>query len=82
MDPQIIFDIMGYLASGITLISMLMANIIKLRIINSVGCFIFIVYAILISAYPIAVFNAIILIINVVYVIRLRKSQETIRLQK
>ena len=76
MDTQMIFDMIGYAASLITLISMLMANVVKLRVINCVGCVVFIIYAYFIGSYPIALFNAAIIIINIVHIIRFQKQNK------
>ena len=45
----------GYLAMTVLLVSFMMKNVIKLRIINSVGCLFFVIYGIMISQYPIVI---------------------------
>ncbi|PHV72238.1 lactate dehydrogenase [Sporanaerobium hydrogeniformans] len=54
----------GYAASLFIAISLLMTSVIKLRVINSIGCVFFIIYAFLVKAYPVAVANTIIVLIN------------------
>jgi hypothetical protein len=49
------------------LVSFLMKNIRTLRIVNSIGCGIFIVYGILLPAIPILITNAAIVLINLYY---------------
>ena len=58
---------LGYLASIMIAISMFMKDISKLRVINFIGCIIFIAYGFLIKAYPVAIVNFIIAITNVYY---------------
>jgi len=63
----------GYLAMTVLLISFTMKNVTKLRIINSVGCFFFVIYGLLISQYPIVITNVAIILINFYY-LTLKKS--------
>lgn len=55
----------GYIASLLIVISLMMTSIIKLRIINSIGCLLFVIYGIYVSAYPVVISNALIIIINI-----------------
>ena len=57
----------GYLAMTVLLISFMMKNVTKLRVINSVGCMFFVIYGSLISQYPIVITNAAIILINFYY---------------
>jgi len=57
----------GYLASLVLMISFLMKNINKLRIINSIGAVLFIVYGFMLSSWPVIITNAFILGVNVYY---------------
>ena len=57
----------GYLAMTVLLVSFMMKNVTKLRVINSVGCLFFVIYGSLISQYPIVITNAAIILINFYY---------------
>lgn len=58
----------GYLASLVLMISFLMKNIITLRIINSIGAILFVVYGImLVTSWPIIITNTFILGVNIYY---------------
>lgn len=57
----------GYLAMTVLLISFMMKNVTKLRVINSVGCMFFVIYGSLISQYPIVITNVAIILINFYY---------------
>ena len=68
-------EIIGYIASAIVLISFLMKNIIKLRIINTIGCLIFIVYGVLLNfSIPIIITNSVIVGINVYFLIKMKNG--------
>jgi uncharacterized protein with PQ loop repeat len=61
----------GYLASLVLMISFLMKNINTLRIINSTGCLLFVVYGFLLAtSWPIIISNAFILGVNAFYLIK------------
>lgn len=63
----------GYLASLILMISFLMKNIHTLRIINSVGALLFIVYGFMLAtSWPIIISNAFILGVNIYYLSKVR----------
>lgn len=57
-------EVVGYLASAIVLFSVLMKDVLHLRLFNIAGCFWFIVYGILICSLPIIITNTLILLIN------------------
>jgi len=59
----------GYLAMTVLLVSFMMKNVIKLRIINSIGCLFFVIYGIMISQYPIVITNFAIILINLYYLL-------------
>jgi GNAT superfamily N-acetyltransferase len=66
----------GYLASLIVLVSLLMSSVKKLRWINLIGSLTFAVYGFLISAYPVAVMNAGIVLINSYYLFQMYKKND------
>ena len=63
-------DIFGYVGSLIVFISFMMKDIKKLRLINTIACIIFVIYGIVKVAYPVAITNIIVVIINIVFLIR------------
>jgi len=68
-------EIIGYIASAIVLISFLMKNIKKLRVINTIGCLIFIVYGVLLNfSIPIIITNSVIVGINVYFLIKIKNG--------
>lgn len=71
---------LGYLASFIVLVSLLMSSIIKLRWINLIGSAIFSLYGFLIGALPVGFMNLGISIINIYYLIKIYGSKEYFKL--
>ena len=68
-------EIVGYLASLIVLISFLMKNMKTLRIINTIGCVLFVAYGILLNfSIPIIITNVTIVAINIYYLLKANKS--------
>ncbi|WP_432661920.1 hypothetical protein R9X47_15250 [Wukongibacter baidiensis] len=67
---------LGYLASLIVLISLLMSSILKLRWINLIGSGLFCLYGFLIGALPVGFMNLGIVAINVYYLVKIYSSKE------
>ena len=66
----LITNIAGYAASGFVLLSFLMKDIIKLRIVNSVGCLFFVIYGVLLDiSWPIIITNTAIIGVNLYYLL-------------
>ncbi len=70
------YDILGYLASAFVVISLLTSNIKHLRYLNMTGCILFVIYGVVISAYPVAVMNAIAFLINIYHLRKLHIEQK------
>ena len=66
-------DIIGYIASVVVLISFLMKNIRTLRVINSIGCVLFVIYGFLDFSIPVIITNAVIAGINAYHLILAKK---------
>lgn len=69
-------EFLGYLASFIVLVSLLMSSIIKLRWINLLGSAIFSIYGFLIGAFPVGFMNLCISLINIYYLIKIYSTKE------
>jgi len=58
----------GYIASIVLIISFMMKNVNTLRIVNSVGALLFVVYGIMLTiSWPIIITNSFILVLNIYY---------------
>lgn len=80
MTIETVYEIIGYVGSTLVLVSFLMASVVKLRIVNSVGSLIFAVYALLIHSYPTMIMNICLVLINLYYLWKLRNSEPNYRL--
>lgn len=61
-------DLIGYAASAVLMVSFLMKNINTLRLINSIGAILFIVYGFMLAtSWPVIITNAFILSVNIFY---------------
>ena len=70
-------EIIGYLASAFVLLSFVMKEMTKLRILNSIGCGFFIAYGVLLFSWPIIITNAAIVCVNVFYLLKTaRKAKD------
>lgn len=73
---------LGYVASVITAISLLMSSIIKLRWFNLFGSLVFSIYGFVIQAYPVALFNGFIVFVNIYYLYKIYNRKEFFNLQR
>ena len=64
MDSSFLIECIGYLGSFLVLVSFLMTSVVKLRIVNTIGSIIFMVYALIIRSYPTALMNLCLVLIN------------------
>lgn len=67
METNLIYELIGYLASILVAVSLMMSQIIRLRVLNLLGALTFSVYGFLIGALPVALMNAFIVGINIYY---------------
>jgi hypothetical protein len=67
-------DIIGYTATAVTLFSFTQATVLRIRLVNSIGAILWMVYGILIVSYPNLITNSLILIIHLGWFIKNRKT--------
>jgi hypothetical protein len=75
-----VLDWIGYIASFIVLISLLMTSIKKLRWINLIGSVLFGTYGFLISSIPTGLMNVGIALINIYYLYKMYTNKEYFKL--
>lgn len=63
-------ELIGYAGTLLIIVSMMMTSMIKLRIINSLGCILSLVFAISIINTPVIILNGALLIINIYQIIK------------
>jgi GNAT superfamily N-acetyltransferase len=75
-----IYELIGYVASALVAISLMMRSILRLRLINLMGSMTFTVYGFVIGAYPVAAVNLFIVFINLYYLRAMLRTEEFFRL--
>lgn len=81
MEQNIYLELFGYLGTALVIISMLMTDINKLRIINISGGVISLIYAICVNTMPVVVLNATLITINVAQLVLNKINQNAIKNQ-
>lgn len=74
------YEWIGYAASLIVLISLIMSSVKRLRWINLTGSLIFAVYGLLITSYPVAVMNLGIVFVNSYYLYQIYSKKDLFEL--
>ena len=82
METSIIYEIIGYAASVLVAVSLMMSKIVRLRIVNLVGSATFSLYGILIGSIPVAGMNGFIVLINIYYLWKIYSSDEYFKILK
>ena len=72
---NIYLECIGYLASVLCVVSLLMSDVKKLRWINLIASAIFVIYSSIARAYPVALTNAMIVVADIYYLIKIYKSE-------
>lgn len=80
MQTHWMYEVVGYVASGLVAVSLTMSSILRLRVINLLGSAAFTVYGVLIHAYPVAAVNLFIVFINLYYLRKMLGTREYFRL--
>lgn len=69
----------GYLASFVLIVSFMMKNLNSLRIINSMGALLFIIYGVMLNiSWPIIITNGFIILVNVYYLVTKKNTLKKI----
>lgn len=75
MDMNVI-EILGYAASIMVAISLTMKDIVKLRIINFIGCALFTAYGLMIDSWPVVLTNGFIACVNVYFLAKMQSEKK------
>jgi hypothetical protein len=65
-------ELLGYIGTAVVMASFMMSNVKWLRIVNSIGCSIWIFYGFQIESMPVVLTNVGILAINLFHIIKNR----------
>jgi len=68
-------EILGFVASAIVAVSLTMSSLARLRALNLLGSALFATYGWLVSAYPVFAVNTFIVIVNIVFLIKLKPGR-------
>lgn len=82
MEHRLILELLGYSASALIAVSMMMSSILRLRLLNMAGAMGFAIYGLCIGAYPVTVLNGITVSVNAFYLLRLLRAKEYYHLLK
>lgn len=77
MNTATLIEIFGYIGSALVVVSMLMASIVKLRVVNMVGSVVSGIYALIVGAVPLFLMNGCLIIINMVSLYKLLKTRKS-----
>jgi hypothetical protein len=80
METPLLYEIIGYVASVLIAVSLMMSAIVRLRIINMIGAATFCIYGVLIGSTPVAAMNGFIVVINIYYLARMLGDREYFQL--
>lgn len=75
MEALDTIEIIGYFASVMVAISLMMKDIIWLRWLNFAGCTLFVIYGVAITAWPVAGMNAFVACINIYHLIKIYRNK-------
>ncbi|MBU0553112.1 YgjV family protein [Myxococcota bacterium] len=75
-----LLSLLGYAASILVALSLMMGSIVKLRVLNLIGALAFAVYGGLVGAYPVLAVNAFIVVVNLFYLSRLSRFEPAFEL--
>lgn len=80
METPFVYELIGYAASVLVAVSLMMSKIVRLRVVNMVGAATFTLYGLLIDSIPVAAVNAFIVGVNVWYLTRIYTASEFFKL--
>jgi GNAT superfamily N-acetyltransferase len=75
-----IAELIGYAASILVAVSLMMSSILRLRIVNLIGAAAFSLYGVLIGSLPVAVVNVFIIFVNLYYLRGMMQANEYFKL--
>lgn len=74
LSTGVVFEIIGYLGSAFVLLSFVLKDIKKIRLINIIGAVLFVVYGIYTKTWATAFMNSALVLVHIYYLIKMRKD--------
>nr|WP_282437236.1 YgjV family protein [Vibrio amylolyticus] len=71
-----IVEILGYAASIMVAISLTMKDIVRLRVLNFIGCGLFTAYGLMIDSMPVVITNGFIACVNVYFLFKMQQEKK------
>ncbi|MBR9874504.1 YgjV family protein [Vibrio sp. J1-1] len=75
-------EILGYAASIMVAISLTMKDIVKLRVLNFIGCGLFTAYGLMIDSWPVVLTNGFIACVNVYFLAKMHQEKNNLEPEK
>ncbi|KPP99137.1 MAG: Bacterial inner membrane protein [Bacteroidetes bacterium HLUCCA01] len=75
METNFFYEIIGYTASVLVAVSLMMSKVLTLRLVNMIGAATFSLYGYLIGSIPVAGMNGFIVLINLYYLVQMYRSK-------
>jgi len=80
---RVIYEVIGYVGTALVVLSFFMSSVYKLRVINTIGSLVSIVYGLLVNVYPTVLLNVCLALINIVFLWKhLSKKNQKIYMAK
>lgn len=71
-------ELLGYIATFLVAVSFLCKSMTRLRAINALGATLFVIYSLIITAYPVALLNAFLVGVNLYQLWLLKQKGELV----
>lgn len=68
-------EVLGWVGSGVLVVSLLQTRLLRLRLINLVGCLVLLVYNGIVEVWPMVGLNVVLALINVVYLWQMLRTR-------
>lgn len=82
MESSFLYELIGYAGSILVAISLMMKSLVRLRVINMIGAIFFILYGLLIGAFPVAFLNGLILCVNLYNLWQMWQERDSFKLME
>ena len=63
-------ELLGYAAMGFVGLSFVLKDVVKLRLINAIGCVLFVIYGFFIGSIPVIAMNFFVAVLNFYFVVK------------
>ncbi len=80
MDTHLFLQVLGYVASVLVAASLMMKSLLRLRVINLFGAGLMATYGLLIHAWPVAVLNGTIVLVDLYYLNQMWRQRDYFKL--